>query len=51
MAKKAFIPGTTLDSILGSSQVANAFNVANKVYEAKIDPATFLDPSLVLALP
>ncbi len=51
MAKKAFMPGATLDSILGSSQVANAFNVANKVYEAKIDPATFLDSSLVLALP
>jgi NitT/TauT family transport system substrate-binding protein len=51
MTKKAFMPTDTLDSILGSSKVANAFNLANKVYEAKIDPAIFLDPSLVMALP
>jgi NitT/TauT family transport system substrate-binding protein len=51
MAKKAFTPTETLESVLGSSKVANAFNLANKVYEAKIDPAAFLDPSLVMALP
>jgi NitT/TauT family transport system substrate-binding protein len=51
MAKKAFMPTDTLESVLGSSKVANAFNLANKVYEAKIDPAAFLDPSLVMALP
>ena len=51
MARKAFIPTATLDSVLGSSQVANAFNLANKVYTAKVDPAEFLDPSLELALP
>lgn len=51
MAKKAFMPTETLESILGSSKVANAFNLANKVYEAKIDPAAFLDASLVMALP
>jgi NitT/TauT family transport system substrate-binding protein len=51
MAKKAFTPTAGLDSVLGSSTVANAFNLANKVYEAKVDPAAFLDPSLVMALP
>ena len=51
MVKKAFIPTETLESVLGSSKVANTFNLANKVYEAKIDPATFLDASLVQALP
>jgi NitT/TauT family transport system substrate-binding protein len=51
MAKKAFMPTETLESVLGSSKVANAFNLANKVYEAKIDPAAFLDASLVQALP
>ena len=51
MAKKAFMPTDTLESVLGSSKVANAFNLANKVYEAKIDPAAFLDASLVQALP
>ncbi len=51
MAKKAFTPTDGLDSVLGSSKVANAFNLANKVYEAKIDPAALLDPSLVMALP
>jgi NitT/TauT family transport system substrate-binding protein len=51
MAKKAFMPTETLESVLGSSKVANAFNIANKVYEAKIDPAAFLDASLVQALP
>ena len=51
MGKKAFAATDGLDSVLGSSKVANAFNLANKVYEAKVDPAAFLDPSLVLALP
>lgn len=51
MAKKAFTPSEGLDSVLGSSKVANAFNLANKVYEAKVDPAAFLDASLVMALP
>lgn len=51
MAKKAFMPTDTLESVLGSSKVANAFNLANKVYESKIDPAAFLDASLVMALP
>lgn len=51
MAKKAFVPTETLESVLGSSKVANTFNLANKVYEAKIDPAAFLDASLVMALP
>ncbi len=51
MAKKAFVPTETLDSVLGSSKAANAFNLANKVYEAKVDPAAFIDAALVMALP
>ncbi len=48
--QKAFTPTARLDSILGSSQAADAFNLANKVYEAKLDPAKFLDGSFIQAL-
>ena len=51
MAKKAFMPTATLESVLGSSKVADAFNLANTGYEAKLDPAAFIDASLVMALP
>jgi hypothetical protein len=45
------MPNDTLDSLLGSSKIANAFNLANKVYEVQVDPAAYIDASLVLALP
>ncbi len=48
--KKAFTATGGLDSILGSSQAAHAFNLANKVYDKQIDPAKFLDGSFVQAL-
>lgn len=48
--KKAFTAGDGLDSILGSSKTAHAFNLANKVYDKQLDPAKFLDASLVMAL-
>ena len=41
---------TTLESVYGSSDVANDFNLKNKVYEAKLDPAAFIEPELVNAL-
>jgi len=37
------MPGTGLDSILGSMKVADAFNVANKVYAASVDPTGYID--------
>ena len=48
--KKAYTPTDGLDSILGSSKSAHAFNLANKVYEKSLDPAKFLDASFVQAL-
>ncbi|MCS6971257.1 MAG: ABC transporter substrate-binding protein [Planctomycetota bacterium] len=49
--KRAFTPSSGLDSVLGSSRVVHAFNLANKVYSANLDPAKFLEPSLVMELP
>ena len=49
--KARFAKGDTLESIHHSMATANAFNLANKVYEAKLDPATFIEPALVQALP
>jgi NitT/TauT family transport system substrate-binding protein len=39
-----------LDSVYGSSKVANDFNLKFKVYEKSQDPEKFLDPSLTKAL-
>jgi NitT/TauT family transport system substrate-binding protein len=49
-AKKALQKGAGLDSLYGSSQIVDGFNVANGVYTtpSKIDPA--IDPSFILAL-
>ncbi len=49
-AKKAFQKGAGLESLYGSSQIVDGFNVANGVYPApaKIDAA--IDPSFVQAL-
>jgi NitT/TauT family transport system substrate-binding protein len=49
--KKRYAKGDGLDSIYGSMAVANAFNLANKVYTAKVDPATLIEPALATALP
>lgn len=48
--KKAFVPGTGLDSVLGSMAIADAFNVANKVYATAVPPANYVDASFVGAL-
>jgi len=49
-AKKAFQKGDGLDSIYGSSKVADAFNVANKVYETPQKIEAYLDPSITEGL-
>ena len=45
--KKAFMPGKGLDSVLGSMAIADAFNVANKVYATSVAPASYVDASFV----
>lgn len=49
--KKAFAPGKDLTSVLFSMATADTFNVANKVYAAKQDPAKVVEPALINALP
>jgi NitT/TauT family transport system substrate-binding protein len=44
---KAFVDGTGLDSVLGSMRVADAFNVANKVYAKPVDPLGYVDASFL----
>jgi NitT/TauT family transport system substrate-binding protein len=41
-----FTPTDKLDSLLGSGKVADAFNVANKVYAKSQDVASYIDGSL-----
>lgn len=41
--KKAYVAGAGLDSIVGSMKTADAFNVANKVYAASVDPTGYVD--------
>jgi NitT/TauT family transport system substrate-binding protein len=45
-ALKRFDSNDTLDTLLGSGKVADAFNVANKVYAAAQPVATYIDGSL-----
>ncbi len=49
-AINAFEKGDGLDSIYGSSKVADAFNVANKVYETPQNIEASIDPSITLGL-
>lgn len=49
-AQKAFQKGEGLDSIYGSSKIVDAFNVANKVYEAPQNVEAFIDPSITEGL-
>jgi len=49
-AKKAFKKGNGLDSIYGSSEVVDKFNVDNKVYEKPQPVADYIDASLTEAL-
>ena len=45
-ALKRFQPNDTLESLLGSGKVADAFNVANKVYAQPQPVAGYIDGSL-----
>ncbi len=49
-AKKAYAKGDGLDSVYGSSKVANDFNVANKVYKDAQTVDDYIDSSLVTSL-
>jgi NitT/TauT family transport system substrate-binding protein len=49
-AKKAFAKGKGLDSIYGSSETVDKFNVDNKVYEKPEPVADYIDSSLTMAL-
>jgi NitT/TauT family transport system substrate-binding protein len=49
-ANKAFEKGDGLDSIYGSSKVADAFNVANSVYEEPQNIEAYLDPSITKSI-
>lgn len=49
-AKKAFAKGKGLDSIYGSSDLVDKFNVDNKVYEKAEPVADYIDSSLTMAL-
>lgn len=49
-AKEHFKKGKGFDSIYGSTQLSDDFNVANKVYEAPQDVKSYIDPSLTTGL-
>lgn len=49
-AKKAFTKGKGLDSIYGSGETVDKFNVDNKVYEKSEPVADYIDSSLTMAL-
>ncbi|OYY75394.1 MAG: ABC transporter substrate-binding protein [Gammaproteobacteria bacterium 28-57-27] len=49
-AKSHFKKGPGLESIYGSSEIVNKFNVDNKVYTAPQDVNSYIDPSLTDAL-
>jgi NitT/TauT family transport system substrate-binding protein len=49
-AKKRFAKGDGLDSLYGSTKVANDFNVENKVYAESQSPDEYIDPSIILSL-
>lgn len=49
-AQAAFAPGDGLDSIFGSSALADAFNVANGVYDEPQNIAELIYPAITLGL-
>ena len=49
-AKKAFVKGEGLDSIFGSMEVGNKFNLENGVYKEAQKPSAYLAPSIVEGL-
>ncbi len=49
-ALKAYKPGEGLDSIYGSSKIADKFNVSNKVYETSQNAEDYIEPALTQAV-
>lgn len=49
-AKTAYQKGTGLDSIYGSMNLGNQFNLDNKVYKDSQNPDSYLAPGIVLGL-
>jgi NitT/TauT family transport system substrate-binding protein len=49
-AKKRYAKGDSLDSLYGSTSVANDFNVSNKVYKETQSVDDYIDPSIVNSL-
>jgi NitT/TauT family transport system substrate-binding protein len=49
-AKKRFVKGAGLDSLYGSTKIADDFNVANKVYAAAQPVDEYIDPELINGL-
>ncbi len=47
---KHFTKADGLESVYGSSKIAHAFNLANKVYDKPLNYEDFIDPSFVLSL-
>ena len=45
--KKVFVKGPGLDSLYGSSKVADDFNVTNEVYKEHQDVDSYIDPSFI----
>lgn len=48
-AKKIYVKGNGFKTLYGSTKVADEFNVANGVYKAGQDVASYLDPSFTFA--
>jgi len=48
-AKKIYVKGNGFKTLYGSTKVADEFNVANGVYKAGQDIASYLDPSFTFA--
>ncbi len=49
-AKSFFKKGKGFDSLYGSTQISDDFNVANKVYDKPLKVKSFIDPSLTLGM-
>lgn len=49
-AKTAFAKGPGLDSVYGSMEIGNTFNLVNKVYKISQKPDTYLFPDVVAGL-
>lgn len=49
-AKAAFVKGPGLDSVYGSMEIGNTFNLVNKVYKISQKPENYLFPDVVAGL-